>query len=103
MIRWMWLLTLNVHSNRIYFWTFDRQYIRAGVASRLPVGVTVVCAWVFSHAGSTCSTNEVYNSFKHAMLVSMRWSWGPLRPAFRLPICQPRGPLTPVIADRTKS
>ena len=90
MIRWMLLLTLNGHSNSIYFWTFDRHYIRAGVASRqLPAGVTVVCAWVFSHADSTCSTNEVYNVLKHATPVLMRWEWSPLRPAFHLPIFAP--------------
>jgi hypothetical protein len=46
----MLLLTLNGHSNSIYFWKFDRHYIRAGVASRqLPAGVdSCVCLGVQS-------------------------------------------------------
>jgi hypothetical protein len=46
----MLLLTLNGHSNSNHFWTFDRHYIRAGVASRqLPAGVdSCVCLGVQS-------------------------------------------------------
>jgi hypothetical protein len=61
---------------------------------------TVVSVWVCSREGSTSSTNEVYNSFSVAMLVLMRGSWGPVRPAIHKPIF---APLTPVIHDRTKS